>query len=107
MIVIEYEFLKNSKGVTSQFHVYYKGRTISPTYRSEFADNPSYPVISEPIESIVIGWGIKPNFDKEIATIFGPYKWNSVGKEWEKIDKKECVSWLVAIRKKGGKKYDN
>jgi hypothetical protein len=56
---------------------------------------------------MTIGWGIKPDFVTEVANIRGPFKWNSTGKEWIKIDlEKEKMSWLVAIRKKGGKKYE-
>lgn len=107
MIVIEYEFIKNSKGVTSQFRIYHKGNVVKPIYRSELADNPGYPVIGEPVEGITFGWAIKPDFEKEIAIMFGPYKWDSSKKDWEKIDKKEGMSWLVAIIKKGGKKYED
>lgn len=107
MIVVEYEFIKNSKGVTSQFRIYHKGKVVKPIYRSELADNPGYPVISDTIDGIKFGWATKPDFEKETAILFGPYKWDSVGKEWEKIDKKEGMSWLVAIRKKGDKKYED
>lgn len=107
MIVVEYEFIKNSKGITSQFRAYYKGKVVKPIYRSELADNPRYPVISEPVEGMTFGWAIKPDFEKETAIMFGPYKWDYSKKDWEKIDKKEVMSWLVAIRQKGGKKYED
>jgi hypothetical protein len=105
MIIVEYEFIKNSKGIASQFRVYYKGRIHSATYRSEFADKIEYSVVRDTVDGITIGWAVKPNFVTENAILSEPYKWNYTGKKWEKVDKKEGMSWLAAIRKKGGKIY--
>lgn len=105
MIVVEYEFIKNSKGVTNQCRIHYKGVVNRSILRSEFADKPSCPVIGEIVEGIDIGWAVDMDFAKETATIFGPFKLNPISKKYERVDKKEGMSWLIAIKKKGGVTY--